>query len=112
MTFREDRIDGGEWDHVERGVPCSEPWILPFIRHREDIAGIEILPIRVTTLCSVFRRDVVIPLQPLLDDVVEKLLGPKQSRVALPADEALVVGDAMGDDLLVKLIALSNSLRE
>ena len=30
-------VDQGEGDRVERQIPGGVPWILPFVRHRDDV---------------------------------------------------------------------------
>ncbi len=92
--FGEVGIDRGEGDHVEGGVPGGEPGIFPFVGHREDVAGEEVLPVGVAAVealraAAAGRR---VALQPVLDDVVVELLGPEQAGIALAEDQALLGG--------------------
>ena len=89
LLFCEVRIDGGEGDHVERGVPRGEPWVFPFVGHGEDVACEEVLPIGIAAVVAGGRGrgEAFVSGEPVLDDVVIELFGPEEAGVSLAADE-------------------------
>src|SRR6516165_3292954 len=65
-------------------VPGCEPRILPTVRHRDDIARLEMFPVTVAAAEAAHRRPQRITRQPALDVVVEKLLAPDHAGESLP----------------------------
>ena len=56
LLLREVRIDFRKWNHVESEVPCREPGIFPFVRHRDDVAVEKMSPFAVAAEVSLRRR--------------------------------------------------------
>src|SRR6266480_4506033 len=81
LLLREVRIDFRKWNHVESEVPCREPGIFPFVRHRDDVAVEKMGPFAVAAEVSLRRRRWLrgIASEPVANDVIVKLLTPKQS---------------------------------
>ena len=44
LVFGERRVDVGQGHAVEGQVPGGEPGVLPLVRHRHDVEGIEVAP--------------------------------------------------------------------
>src|SRR5262249_4948996 len=51
-VFRKMWIDFRKRDHVERQVPCGEPWVFPLIRHRDNIPVEKVRPLSISTEVS------------------------------------------------------------
>ena len=95
------------------GVPSGEPRVLPLVRHGEDVLGEKVRPISVAPLETiVWGRCVLIATQPVLDDVVEELLGPKQTRITLATNEAFFCCHVRRNDAGIKSVALGDTLGE
>jgi hypothetical protein len=43
-------IDGRECESVKGEVPRGEPWIFPFVRHRDDIVADQVKPLAIPHL--------------------------------------------------------------
>ena len=56
LRFCERRIDLGHGHHLERGVPCGEPGVLPLVGHREHVATVKMWPSGVTSVSSLGGR--------------------------------------------------------
>src|SRR5207302_9991246 len=84
LLLREVRIDFRKWNHVESEVPCREPGIFPFVRHRDDVAVEKMSPFAVAAEVSLrrWRRLRGIASEPVANDIIVKLLAPKQSGVS------------------------------
>ena len=98
--------------HVKRRVPGREPRVLPLVWHGEDVAGEEMLPIPIPSLPTGRRRRRIgrITLQPILHDVLVKLLRPQQACMRLPLDLSMHwIGF---DNGCVKRIRFSHALRD
>src|SRR5437588_4472219 len=97
---------------MKRQVPGGVPGVLPFIRDRDDVGVIEMFPIVIAALASLSRRRrrLRITVQPLLNDIVIVLLGPKQSAQRLPHYCASIVGKIGRDYGLVKFICFVNAI--
>ena len=50
LVFCEVGVDSRKWNHVECGVPGCEPGILPLVGHRENVAGVKVFPITISTV--------------------------------------------------------------
>src|SRR5207248_11536673 len=85
LLLREVRIDFRKWNHVESEVPCREPGIFPFVRHRYDVAVEKMSPFAVAAEVSLWRRCWLrgIASEPVADVVIVELLTPKQCGVCL-----------------------------
>ena len=102
------RVDARHRHHVKGGVPRSEPRVFPSIRHGQDIARVHVAPVAVTPAQAVVRwtRLIFVALQPTVDSVVIELLGPKQSRVGLAHNGALLSAQYAGLVLPIEAIVL------
>ena len=100
LPLGELRIDPCHGDHVKGEIPRGEPRVLPLVGHRQDVAGVEVLPAVVAAMAAFPRRlgHVAVSLQPVRDDVVIELLRPKQSCVGLPRHDSLLVFNRGVDD--------------
>jgi len=56
LAFGECRIDRRERNHVEGGVPRGKPRVFPFVGHREDVARVKVVPIRVAAPLAGLQR--------------------------------------------------------
>src|SRR6266536_4848134 len=85
LPLREMRIDFRKRNHVESEIPCCEPGIFPFVRHRDDVAVEKMSPFAVAAEVSLWRRLGLrgIASEPVANDIIVKLLAPKQSGVSL-----------------------------
>src|SRR5207248_677020 len=90
------------------------PRILPFIRHQDDVAIVQMLPFAVAPVPALRwrRRLIGIAREPVLDDVVVKLLAPKQASVGLPRDALRVGREIRRDARAVEIVGLSLALAE
>src|SRR5437868_6633313 len=97
---------------MERQVPSRVPRILPLVRDGDDISVVEMFPFVIAALASLSRRRrrLRITVQPLLNDIVIVLLGPKQSAQRLPHYCASIVGKIGRDYGLVKFICFVNAI--
>ena len=81
-------IDARERNHVEREVPRRVPRVLPLVRHRDDVAVVQVRQSRVAALRRAAGGGGCAgsPSSQSLDDVVIELLRPEQPRVRLARD--------------------------
>ena len=88
------RVDQAEGDAVEGQVPGRVPGVLPFVRHRDDVAAVVVAPLAVAPVFAAIgrRRTRRIAVEPLRDIEVEILLAPDQTGQRLALDERLVLG--------------------
>ncbi len=98
LVLRELRIDARHRDHVKRAVPRGEPRILPRVRHRQDVARVEMPPFVIATRAvRVGRlRLIRIAFEPGVDGVVIELLRPQETGVGLTHDGAFVGAEMSG----------------
>src|SRR5438552_13744132 len=92
LTFRKMRIDQRKRDAVKGEIPRGVPREFPFVRHRHHTLVIKMTPAGVAPVFTFLRRrwEAGIALEPLLHDVMVKLLGPKQSGQRLALDRAML----------------------
>jgi len=78
LVFGERRIDHRQRHTVKGQIPGGIPGILPFIRHRDDVSVVQMLPVFVAAVlaCGVWCRLVGVAVQPLRDIVIIKLFAP------------------------------------
>src|SRR5260370_28729322 len=114
LLLCEGRIDASERHHVECEIPSRKPRVFPFVRHRDDVTTMDMPPILVpSALVAVGRRGLIrIALEPVLDDVVVKLLAPEQAGVCLARNRALFGSRSGGCAVLVESVGVVVSLRE
>ncbi len=108
LLFGEARVNAGEWQHVEGQIPCGVPWVLPFVRDRDDVAIVQVLPLVVALLAALRRWSWLgwVSLKPLANRVVVKLLRPEQAAVRLHQHSALLLGAIVWEDGAVELATL------
>src|ERR1044071_830506 len=99
---------------MKRKIPRRVPWILPLIRHRNDIGVVEMFPLVIATTDTLSWRfgRARISVQPLLDYVVIELFGPEHAGECLAHDESRIVGKMFGNDGLIELIGFVNTRGE
>src|SRR6185312_8822905 len=104
-------IDLREGEHMESEVPRCVPWELPGVRHRDDVAVVELQPVAVAAVPAGVRRlrKGRIAFEPFEHAEMIKLLRPQQARAGLFGDAH--AGRRVGVDL-VKLVGLCNPLLE
>ena len=85
-------VDVGERDAVEREIPGRVPRVLPLVRHRDDIAIVEVGPLVVAAGQPLARGRRVgrVAGQPAAHVEVEELLGPQHPGERLAQDERLI----------------------
>ena len=107
LILGELRVDVRQGDAVEPQVPGGEPGELPLVGHRDHVAGVQVRPLRGCGPCrrsggGAGRRRVAF--QPVVDDVVEELLGPEHPREGLARHHPGVRRRAWGQDDVVELV--------
>src|SRR6478672_2845471 len=79
-------VDEGDWNAVEGKIPSGKPGIFPSVGHRDDIGSIEVTPLRVSAMLSLFwwtgLRGVAV--KPFFDGIVVVLLRPHETSERLP----------------------------
>ena len=108
LLLREVRIDFRKRHHVEGEIPSREPRILPLVRHRNNVAVEEMLPLVIAPGEALRRRRRLrrIALKPLPDDVVIKLLAPEETGISLAHDVARFAAGSVRRNRTVKLVRL------
>ena len=107
---------GSTWasdDAVEREVPGGIPRVLPRVRHRDDVAVVEMRPVGVASEAPLRRRGRPgrIALEPAQDVVVVELLRPQHPCERLPQHARLVGRRARRGQLREELVRLALALR-
>ena len=94
LLLRKLRIDLGKRDHLKCVVPGGEPGVLPFIRHRQNIAAVQVSPLAIPACQPICRwcRLRRIACQPVLHDILVKLFRPEETRIRLPCHALLFFG--------------------
>src|SRR5690554_5149970 len=95
-------------------VPGSEPGILPFVGHGDNVKSVHIFPGRIspTFPFSGWRRLSRIAAQPLLNIVIIKLFGPQHAGKTLPLNVFLVGRHAWSLNLVVIIIRFPEPVSE
>ena len=85
------RIYHGEGNGMKRQIPRCIPRVLPFVRHRNDVGIVEVLPVPVAAVFARGRwgRLVRVTVQPHVNVVVIKLFAPQQAGQRLAVDERI-----------------------
>ena len=86
----------GKRQHVKCSIPGGKPGILPFVRHRNHVPAVDMLPIVISSRPATGRRHgrVLISSQPVLDDVLIELFGPEQPRGHLASNTFSILIEA------------------
>src|SRR5207244_5014849 len=114
LLLGEMRINTSEGDHVEGEIPGGEPGILPLVRHRDDVAVVDMGPLGVPSLPASGRRRRLarVALEPMRRHVVIELLAPQEPGVPLTEYAPFLRCRTLGDALGVELVRLRASLLE
>ncbi len=56
LVLGEIHIDEGQGGAVKRQIPGGEPRVLPAVRHRDDVGGLEVLPLPIAAEQAALRR--------------------------------------------------------
>src|SRR5215813_8746116 len=93
---------------MKRKVPRGVPWILPLIRHGNDIGIVEMCPLVISPTDARRRRlgGGRITIQPLLNYVVIELFGPEHTGECLTHDQPRIIGKISGNDGPIELVSL------
>ncbi len=96
LLLGEAGVDQAEGDAMECQIPGRVPGVLPFVRHRDDVAAVVVPPLAIAPMLASLgrRRTRRIAVEPLRDIEVENLLGPDQTSQRLSLDTRLVLGQA------------------
>src|SRR5690606_37110894 len=88
LMFRKLRIYDGERYHVKSEIPCSIPWILPFVGHGNNISIRQMHPVSIPSFPTTRRRRWLsgVSFQPLRDIIVIELLTPHHACKRLTLD--------------------------
>ena len=107
LLFAEVHIDHGQREAVEGEVPRRVPRVFPFVRHRDDVSVVHVMPVLVPrgVLSALIQADAAL-LEPALDVVVVELLGPEHARECLPHHVGPVGADRGREDTPVEFVRL------
>ena len=107
-------IHAGERDAVEGEVPGREPGVLPGVRHRHDVEGVEVPPASVSAGVAARRRRGLggVAFQPPRDVVVVELLAPQHPGERLAKHQCLVGRGGRRRELGVELVRLLATRRD
>src|SRR4029077_131658 len=114
LLLRVIRIDDRQRYAVKCQVPRRVPRILPLVRHRNNVVVVQMLPLFVSPVPSVFRRLRTrrISLQPCAHIEVIKLLGPQHSCVRLPHHQSRVLRQPLREPRIVEFVCLFPPFRK
>ncbi len=105
LVFRELDIDQRQRDAVIREVPRGEPRVLPAVRHRDDVGGLDVPPAGVAATTPLGRRRRGVARQPALHIVMVELLRPDHSAERL-AHDAMIFRGGGRQQLVVEHVGL------
>ena len=108
LAFGECRVDVCERHGVEGEIPRGEPGVLPFVRHRHDVEGVELAPSGVAPVepGGRRRRHSRVAVEPAGHVVVVELLAPQHAGECLTHHHRLVGRGAGRGELGVELVGL------
>ena len=108
------RVQMRDRDHVKSKVPRGKPRILPLVRHRDNVAAVQVRPVVVAAgePLGGWRRAGGISMQPFLGDIMVKLLAPQQTSRRLMNDIALRIVELREDDRVVVCARLADAVGE
>ena len=95
-------------------VPRRIPGILPLVRHRDYVRIVEMAPFMISPIDPLGRwiRSARVAFEPLLHDIVIKLLGPEQAAKGLTHYCLRIGRKVAGNNCFVELVCFANTLRE
>jgi hypothetical protein len=108
LVLREVRVHVCQSDAVEGEIPGGEPRILPLVRHRHDVEGVERTPSGVAAGLSRGRRFRLagITVEPSRYVVVVELLAPQHPGEGLPHHHCFVRRGDRGSEAGIELVGL------
>ena len=108
LVLRERRVEMRPRDRVEPEIPRREPRVLPRIRHREHVEGVEVAPVAVAAvLASLGRRQLArITVEPAAHVVRVDLLAPDETGAGLAQDLHLLRRRPGGRERAVELVGV------
>ena len=114
LVLGEVRVDEGEGQAVEGEIPGRVPRVFPLVRHRDDVAVVQVRPLAVAAAPALGgrRRLRGVALEPSPDVVVVELLGPEETAERLAHHELAVVGQGVGNDRRVERVGLGQAAGE
>ena len=108
LFFREFRVDQCHCHAMKRRVPGREPGVLPGIRHEDDVADGEVLPVAVATGPARVRRARLarIAFEPPSHVIAVELLAPQQPGERLTLHQPLIDAQIRRGDILIERVGL------
>ena len=105
LVLGERRVDVRQRDAVKGEIPGGEPGVLPFIRHRHYVEGVEVLPPGAPSRPARSRwwRLSGVALEPAGHVVVIELFAPQHSREGLAHDHLFVRARPRRRQLVIEL---------
>src|SRR5258708_19028175 len=90
LTFGKGAIDQGERNTVERQVPGGIPGVFPLVWHRHDTLIVEVSPPGIASIPALrwWEWLGLVPLQPLLNNIVIELFFPEHPPQSLSLQAA------------------------
>ncbi len=92
-------------------VPRRVPWILPLVRHRDDVGIVEMFPLMIAT-ARTFGRGFGrrwITVKPVLDHIVVILFGPEHAAECLTHNQSSIIRKMFWNYGLIKVVSFVNS---
>ena len=101
LVLGEIDVDQRQRGAVKRQIPGGEPRVFPAVRHRDDVGGLEVLPLPVAAEQAARRRRKPVAVEPVLDVVMEELLAPDHPGQGL-AHDPMVLRARFGEQVVVE----------
>src|SRR5712691_1235186 len=105
-------IKAGQGEGVESEIPGGVPGVFPLVWHGDDITVEEMLPVVIAPVPAVRRRCRVqgIPFEPVLDHIVEELLGPEEASIGLAHHLVFCFPKSCWDTTGIETVGLTTTL--
>ena len=109
LVLGERRIEVRPRHRVEGQVPGREPRVLPGVRHREDVEGVQVAPPGIASGGMTGGRSGLsrVTVKPLPDPVRVELLAPDEAGGGLPEDAHPLLVQAAASERPVELVGLA-----